>query len=468
MLYYGCTKDFEAYNTDIKSPFEVPSEHLFARAQKALADQHVSTDRALNNWKLFAQYWTQTTYLNEVNYDVITRNVGNNLFRSYYHDILANLREAGRLIREEQTYTDEESTGKSNRLHIIELVEVFAWQQLVDIFGDVPYSEALYIGNITPAYNEARFIYEDLISRAESATQGLDISGGGFGSADLYFGGDVGLWKKFGHSLLVKLGITLAEADPGLSQRIVESSWDQAFAYGEACMFRYTGGVNANPLHLELVQSGRHDFVPANTIVDIMNELSDPRRPHYFEMNGDTFRGGMYGASNPFFQYSHIGSRLEMETFEAVLLDYTETAFYLAEAAERGYQVGHPAAYWYESAIRSSMTYWGVDEYDTDRYLKSTDVDYQNPARSWREKIGTQAWLAMYGRGLEGWTLWRRLGYPAMNMPPAPDESADGQVPRRHTYPVSEQTLNRENHHMAADRIGGDRLSTPVFWDKHR
>ncbi len=39
---------------------------------------------------------------------------------------------------------------------------------------------------------------------------------------------------------------------------------------------------NTNPLYEDLVSSGRYDFVAANTIVDAMNTLNDPRRANYF------------------------------------------------------------------------------------------------------------------------------------------------------------------------------------------
>ena len=148
------------------------------------------------------------------------------------------------------------------------------------------------------------------------------------------------------------------------------------------------------------------------------------------------------------------------------MLDYTELAFYLAEAAERGFSVGGSAATWYENGIRSSMEYWGVAAADIDTYMARADVAYATAAGNWKQKIGTQAWLAFYVRGLEGWTSYRRLDFPVLNLPPAPDESAEGAVPRRHTYPVNEQTLNGENYSAAASKIGGDKLSTKIFWDE--
>jgi hypothetical protein len=53
-----------------------------------------------------------------------------------------------------------------------------------------------------------------------------------------------------------------------------------------------------------------------------------------------------------------------------------------------------------------------------------------------------------------------------MNLPPTP-ESDDGQVPKRFTYPVNEQTLNRDNFYAASSAIGGDFMSTKLFWDKY-
>ena len=322
------------------------------------------------------------------------------------------------------------------------------------------------IDNIYPAYDDGMTIYKDLLTRAKAATDALNPAAGSFGADDLMMGGDVAMWKKFGNTLIVRMAITIAAKEPALAKGYIEGAYAGAFAYGEACAFQYLTGANSNPLYQDLVQSGRHDFIPANTIVDMMNTLEDPRRPFYFEINGDVYSGGIYGESNPFAQFSHIADHIQAEDYPAVMLDYTELAFYLAEAAERGFSVGGDAATWYTNGIRSSMEHWGVAAADIDTYLARPDVAYATAAGNWKQKIGTQAWLAFYVRGLEGWTSYRRLDYPTLNLPPAPDESAEGAVPRRHTYPVNEQTLNGENYAAAASKIGGDKLATKLFWDE--
>ncbi|MCB2207716.1 MAG: SusD/RagB family nutrient-binding outer membrane lipoprotein [Bacteroidetes bacterium] len=460
----SCTKNFEEFNTSTTRATVVPAGFLFANAQKALADQISSTNVNLNNYKLFAQYWTEVTYVDEANYDIVTRNVSSFVFRAYYRDILADLKQATAILNEEAAVGDEEIAVKQNQIAIINLLEAYCYQRLVDQFGNVPYSEALDVDNISPAYDDGFEIYKSLITNVTDAIGKLNTSYGSFGTDDLYMGGDVAMWIKFGHTLKVKLGITLADYDPALSKSTVESAYAGIFDMGEKCDLEYLGGSNSNPLYQDLVQSGRHDFVPANTIVDIMNELEDPRRPAYFEINGETYRGAVYGEGTSFSQNSHIADPIQEPTYAMILLDHTEAAFYLAEAAERGYSVGGSAEEWYNNAITASFAQWGL-ETEAAAYLAKPEVAYGTAAGDWKQVIGTQAWLAFYVRGFVGWTSYRRLDAPTLNLPPFPEPTVGGMIPKRMTFPINEQTLNAANYAAAAAAIGGDEMKTPIFWD---
>jgi hypothetical protein len=58
------------------------------------------------------------------------------------------------------------------------------------------------------------------------------------------------------------------------------------------------------------------------------------------------------------------------------------------------------------------------------------------------------------------------LDYPVLV--PSPTALDDPPIiPLRLTYPVVEQTLNGSNWRAAAAAIGGDLVSTKLFWDKH-
>ena len=489
-------------NTDTKHPTEVPGNYLFANAQKALADQVASTNVNLNNWKLWSEYWTETTYTDEANYDVVTRDIASNVFRVYYRNVLRDLLEAKDVISKESLVGIDDTIAakqnKKNRIFISDILMVYTYQRLVDMFGNVPYTEALDIDNISPAYDDAFTIYKDLISRLNTDLSGLDASNGSFGGDDLYYGGDIGMWKEFANTLKVKLGITISTVDDALAKSTVESAYDKGFGPGKDCSLSYLSlAVNSNPLYQDLILNGRHDFVAANTIIDMMNNLDDPRRYAYFtkvDTSSDPanpkliYLGGQYGHSSSYSQYSHIpntktdagdrlstdeeGSNIADATFPMVLLDYTEMCFYLAEAAERHYSVGNTAEEWYNKGITSSMSFWLEKHYEsvavdsmTAAYLANPDVAYTTAAGDWQQKIGTQAWLAFYYRGFAGYTSYRRLGFPVMAMPPNPYEGATA-PPRRITYPIAEQTLNSASYSEAASAIGGDKLSTPIFWDK--
>ena len=460
----SCTKDFEEFNTDQKKPVEVPGEFVFANAQKALADQVASTSVNLNIWKLVAQYWTETTYTDEANYDIVTRTIPDNTFRTYYRDILADFNNAKMVMADETVAGEDAIKAKANRLLIVDLCMAYSYNRMVDIFGGIPYTEALDIDNISPVYDEGFAIYTSLLEKIDAAIAGLDPAYGSFGDNDLWMHGDVTMWIKFAHSMKVKMGIALADSHNDLAKSLIEGSYDKAFGPNELCEMVYLGGSNSNPLYVDLVQSGRHDFVPANTIVDKMNTLEDPRRPAYFTLydNGtpddpsdDLYLGGIYGESNNWSNFSHIADPIQEPDFPMTLLDGIEISFYLAEAAARGYSVGGDAATHYAAGITASFNYWGIS--GADAYIATVPYSAAN--------LAEQAWLAYYVRGLVAWNSWRRLDGPALNLPPAP-ETDDGQIPKRFTYPVNEQTLNKDNYYNAANAIpGGDKMSSRVFWD---
>ncbi len=467
LSYVACTKDFEAYNTDQKNPSNVSGEALFTNAQKDLVDQISSTNVNLNVWKLFAQYWTQTTYTDEGNYDIVTRTIPDLTFRTYYRGFLQDFKVADSLIKAKAPTNADGEKEKQNKLAVIEILRAYSYQQLVDIFGNVPYTEALDVNNISPKYDDAFTIYKDLLSRIDAALAKMDPGFESFSQADLIYGGDVEKWMKFANSLKLKMGITISDFDPTLAKSIIEAAAPHVFTSSDDnALFQYLASTpNNNPLNTDLVLSGRDDFVPANTIVDVMNTLNDPRRPRYFTMVNSKYAGGIYGESNPYSQYSHVSDEIRDPTFPGILLTYDEVLFYLAEAAARGFNVGGTPESFYTNGIKESILFWGGTEAEAQAYLANPLVAYATAAGDWRQKIGTQAWIAFYTRGLEGYTEWRRLDYPLLNLAPA--ITAYNEIPKRFTYPVNEQTLNAANYYQASEQIGGDELTTKLFWDKY-
>ena len=85
-------------------------------------------------------------------------------------------------------------------------------------------------------------------------------------------------------------------------------------------------------------------------------------------------------------------------------------------------------------------------------------------AGDWKQKIGTQKWIALYNRPYEGWVEIRRLDQPKIA---APVNAKLTSFPTRFSYPSTEQTLNGANYTAAASAVGGDLYTTKLFWDKN-
>jgi len=473
--FTGCTDQFEDYNTDKKHPELVPGESLFSNAQKELADYTSNTNVNVNIFKLMAQYWTETTYTDEANYDLTTRNISTNIYFRVYLRVLTDLKEATKIISAETPISAADIVAQKNKLQIIELLNIYCYSHLVDIFGAVPYSEALDIQNVYPKYDTGSEIYADLFVRLNAAISKIDASGDSFGSSDLYYDGNTAAWLKFANTLKIRMAITIADADDATAKAAIESAVAGAFeSNDDDCQMAYlTSSPNYNQLYADLIASGRQDFVPANTIVDAMVTLNDPRLEAYFRDQVDTstvkgvekfaWIGGEYGYPNSYGQCSHISSTIEKADFPGIMMTYTEMCFYLAEAAERGYSVGGTAEAWYNKGISASFDYWNAS--GVADYLAKPDVAYTTATGTWKQKIGIQSWLANYTRGYEAYNNWRRLDFPILNLPDEAKTYAD--IPVRFTFPVNEQTLNAEKYKLAATAVGGDLITSKIFWDKY-
>src|SRR3954470_14550183 len=75
LLWSSCIKDLTKLNVDPKNPNVVPSYTLFSNAEKQFTDLVATTDVNINIFRLLAQHWTETTYTDESNYDISSRDI---------------------------------------------------------------------------------------------------------------------------------------------------------------------------------------------------------------------------------------------------------------------------------------------------------------------------------------------------------------------------------------------------------
>jgi hypothetical protein len=470
----SCSNDLSSLNNDEKNASNVPASTLFTSAERSLSDQMTNTSVNRNVFRLITQQLTETTYTDESNYDFVTRKISDNHWSALYAGTLADLNQAKiNLVNDVIPANDldfaNKTAIKNNQIAQINILISYTFQVLVDTNGDIPYTEALLGGsNYLPKYDKAIDIYKNLIVKLNESIAAIDDTNVGFESADVIYNGNMENWIKLANSIKLKLGINLLASN--LENSLAITTINSAISGGlissnsENCKLPYMENLpNTNPLYVDLVASGRHDFVVTKTLVNKLIDLNDPRRPIYTNNN---VNGGTVGASNSYSSKTHVGSIIESPSLSGTLLDYSEVEFLLAEAAERGIIAAGSASTHYTNAITASMEDWGVDSADIAIYLAQPTVDYSTATGTWEQKIGEQSWLALYNRGFEAWTSYRRLDFPILVAPSGAQAAAEGKVPVRMAYPIREQTLNPTNYNAASTAIGGDKLSTKLFWDK--
>lgn len=497
LAFCGCSRDIEGLNKNHNDPTYPTPEGQFTNAQKAIVDAVFTPDYHSNLFRFFAQYWTQTTYTDESNYDMASRKVSEHFWNAIY-PALGNLRDAQKGFKDESS---GDSDVRNNKLQIAEIMSVYAWTVLVDTYGDVPYrkalgddtaakdglySEALDITNETPKYDDAAKIYKDLANRLIKACSALKPDKGSFtAKEENIYQGNVGQWLKFANSLKLRMAITLSDADRASALSLVSSiKGDLIIDNPDNATLDYMSAVpNTNPTYMQLVATGRQDYLPAKTFVDVVNQLKDPREKYFFQDNKikldenakqatkpeiGQYKGLLYGQrADAYDNYTHINENITKETYPGTILSAAEVEFLKAEAIERGYSIGGgTAAEHYKKAIERSFEEWGSTATAADKYIND-NPSVQYDANKWKERIGMQAWIALYNRGFAGWLSWRRLDIPVLEGPHAKGDKPTQTVPVRYTYPIFSQNNNDENVAEAAKRMDGQKLSTKVFWDKN-
>ena len=318
------------------------------------------------------------------------------------------------------------------------------------------------------------------------------ISSGGFGGADLIYGGDTEQWKRFGNSLMLRLAMRMSEVDAASARTwvgkaiaggVMQSNADDAF-------IAHTNGpegVNRNGIGEVLDKSnGFGDDCPrlSATLVDWMTATGDPRLDIFGELpaSGSGVHNGMpNGLDDTSIQDNPTGTSVDdfdrvnpvLVTVESpmMFMTYAETELLLAEAAVKGWHTGDAATH-YENGVRAGMkqyAHWDasleVADADIDAYLAANAFDGSE------SQIGWQYWAATFLNEYESFANWRRTGYPELTPTNHPNNVTGGTIPLRLVYPQGEAGGNPDNFQAALDRQGmssdfTSHLTVPVWWDK--
>jgi hypothetical protein len=470
LLANACTGDFEAINTDPNNPNQVPTSYLIASAERSLVKEIMGMYNVTgkNGYAIrYVQMITATVYTGTDRYEDV-----NDDFTAIYTDGLADLVEVIALNQSEKTKIYAASSGANvNQIALARILKVWAFQAVTDIWGDVPYFNALKKStNLAPAYDAQKDIYFDLVKELNEASAQIDEAAAPV-NGDILYGGDMASWKLFAHSLKMKIGMRMAKVDPVMAAKTVAEAYEAGIftENTQNAYYQYLSSQPNNNYWNWRFFSSFGGLAITNTMADKLKDLNDPRLPVYAAetADGTGYNGMPYGVNEggdgiPVSSVSEPGELVLKADFPTTLLSFTEIAFFEAEAAARGWITGD-AQNFYKAAISASMQQWGITDAATiEAYYDQPGVAFDEV--NYLKSIGEQKWLALYMNGLEAWCEWRRLDYPTLTRAPAAFANRD--IPRRRGYPLNEATLNATNYTTAVGRQGTDNLATRVWWDK--
>jgi hypothetical protein len=168
--------------------------------------------------------------------------------------------------------------------------------------------------------------------------------------------------------------------------------------------------------------------------------------------------------------YSRVNELLLDYEDPTLLQTYAEVELLLAEAAIKGWHGGDPEDH-YNKGVKAAMQMYNIFDpsfivSDAEVYVYLTEHPF-DPANG-LEMIATQYWAATFLNFFETFANWRRTGFPTLTPVNYPGNHSGGTIPRRLIYDVGggEGAVNFENVQAAIDRIGGNYITTRVWWDK--
>ena len=480
----ACETDLTGLNTNPNSPTTAPATALFTRAVATEVSRFAGN--TLSSTSLFAQHIAQVQYVDEDR-----GHLRPGTYDAFFGAYASELEDLEKVAALGTAAASPNTTGPAR------VMQSWGFQNMTDVFGEIPYSEALkgdVVGGPTkPKYDKQQDIYPGLLAALTqaSATMTTGSADGGLGGADPIYKGDIAKWRKFSNSLRARLAMRMSKADAAKASAELTAAFAApgGVMTGNAdnAMLAWPGdGLFDNPWASNF--SGRDDHRVSRTLLDTMNVLNDPRVKIYAQptKNDPTkYVGLQNGLDNitvtPFFNttsrpgailypgatvYGTYGSAAGKKT-PSYILTYAEVSFIKAEAANRGMGglTAAAAAGFYNDGVRASILQWGGTDAEADAYLTQPGVIYI-PGATGLQQIGLQKWIALYTQGTEAWSEWRRTGNPAsiaMGPKAYPDTP---NIPRRFLYPSSEASVNKASLSAAIASQGPDGYYTRVWWDK--
>jgi len=481
VMTVSCKKGTFDLDTNPNSPSSVSPNLILSAALKNVADNSVGnpgggSQSGNDLFNLYMGYWAVSgDYIPSSS--LLTYNLTTDFGSSIWDNVYVNLEN----FRQIDLYYASTPAVGANYIAISKIMKSFLYQRLVDIYNNIPYSDALNGGaNNFPKYDNGSAVYTSLVNQLDSAItiiNGASAAADNPGNYDVLYKGTMSKWVTFANTLKLKILMHLTQttgAATYIQSKLTGLTSSSFLGAGADAGINpgYTNNANnqQNPLWQDIgfTTSGSNQgntpyFRACSYAVSFYKNNNDPRISLFYTPNSvGAIQGRAFGSTNAGAEHnttiSGIGGNatgatqtsglLQSPTQNAIILSAAESFFLQAEAVQRGYMAGNAAAL-FQSGVAESFRMLGVSGSSTAAATYTSQVSDNVNFTLSANKIKTiilQKWAALNTYDpLESWSDWRRTGFPS-DLPISiyPGTTAT-HIPYRLLYPTSEYNYNTDN-----------------------
>jgi len=482
----------------------------------------------LNNDRVAAKYWNVRTFLTQmpgVYAQTAYISNGNTIYQQsdsysqqYWDDFYSTGGNGSGVMAQyrvmEGTYKNLSAIEQASQgifMQAGKLVLIEQAAKMVDLWGDIPYSEAGSLptsSNISnPKYDEQKALYTSFI--ADLATIATYFKSAtttsAFSKADILLQGSVNKWARYANSLRLRLLMRISKTDETTARTavlamladptnfpLVDGDNSGNYVPGTSDILLQPLTTNTSDLHDAFLEGSWYatDYM----LNSVMLPANDPRMDVVYDKYGRTTNGvfvpnATYKAmpitftttqqENLYQDYSILDSATLMfnQKLPGIVMTSSEVNLLKAEALER-WGSSSDAKTAYDNALKQSVSFYYYlnnlnqgngfknvtkpSDATITTWVNSTTVAYTGSATEKLRKIATQKWTH-FGvlQSTEAWSEYRRTGYPVLTFPTDGKLSGFSTPPVRLLYPAKEKSLNAANYQAVVSK---DTRTTKLFW----
>jgi starch-binding outer membrane protein, SusD/RagB family len=286
-----------------------------------------------------------------------------------------------------------------------------------DIWGDIPYSEAV-ANTVTPKLDPQEQVYAAIQAKLDTAVTMLTAAtGAGPAGADLFYGGNATKWLRLAHTLKARYYLHVAERQGNAAYQSALAEAQKGLQKGDDMRSYQSEDPNEQNSWYQFIVIQRSGYMsPGAMLVNLLQSRNDPRLAQYFDPNS----AGQYVGAAPGQQGS-----ASISEFDG---DRTGAAFRqpIVTAAENNLIIA-------ESAFRLGQTALAVSALNAER----TDAGLPSVGSTTLADIMTEKYIALF-QNTEVWNDWKRTCLPALT----PAQGTTGGIPERLLYAQAERNTN--------------------------